>query len=318
MRNILNFLTRPKTKYVAIPLAILILFGLAFAFQPVKVRVGERTVCRYGEVVTDKTRLVTIPRLFAGFYQVKTNRITCAKHRTCERLYEDASRAIANGDLKTAGVILSTIKKRDPDFKSLGMKIDAVNKELTAAGLDPIDTGSGSSSSSSSSGSSNSGSSGSLNSGEQGGESGGGNQSGTEPPAESDGTPTYTYLLDLLPVDLSGYYLFDEKWADLDANRLFMPEGTSSITVLTLMVDLTGNADTSKTFIDNEVRRYYSGNKDNNVQVGNKKCYFGTYTDKSAILAWPRGGIVYRIEMQSNSHPENLKDDLIEIAKKVS
>ena len=320
MRNILNFLTRPKTKYVAIPLAILILFGLAFAFQPVRVRVGERTVCRYGEVVSDKTKLITIPRLFAGFYQAKTNRITCAKHRTCERLYEDASRAIARGDLKTAGAILGTIKKRDPDFKTINKKIDEVNKELVAAGLDPIDTSSGSSTGSPSSGADNSGSSGSLNSGEQGGESGGGNQSGGDtPPADGgDGTPTYTYLLDLLPLDISGYNLYDENWADLDASRVYVPKESSEIALLTLQVEVTGNADSAEAYMKKEVKSYYTGNKDGNLQVNGRKCYFGTHVTKFAILAWSRGGIVYIVEMYAKDNPASLKDDLVEIAKKVS
>lgn len=295
MRKIKDFLARPKTKRLAIPLAILILFGLAFAFQPVKVRVGERLKCKYGEIIEDNTKLVTLPRIFSPFYGVKTSKTTCAKHRTCERLYADALRNIAQGDLKTAGITLNTIQKRDPEYKDVNKKIKEVNKELVAAGQSPITTGSGTS--------------GSSSSGEQ--TSGGNGSSG------NNGAPEYTYLLDLLPDEISGYILTGEDWRELSATRNFKPKGSSIIKLLTLEVELQGNEDSANDYINNFIKRQYSGDKDENVEVKGRKCYFGTSTNQFAILVWQRGGIVYMVEMFTSKEPEKLKSDLIEIAKKI-
>jgi hypothetical protein len=304
VRKIKDFLARPKTKYITIPLAVIILFSLAFAFQPVKVKVGERVVCKYGETITDRTKTITVPRLFAGSYGVKVSKSICPKHRTVERLYDDATRLIAQGDISTAGKILGSIKKRDPEFKDVDKRITKLNKELTAAGLEPIPTDTGNSSSSGGNGGSSGNSSGNNNSdGNSGGDS------------QGDGTPSYLYLLDRLPDKVSGYTLWAEDYTDLSAARTFYPDKSGTIKLLTMEVDSTGNAQSADNFIANEIKRNYPGDKDSNVKVGGNTCYFGTHANQFAMLAWRDGGIVYQVEMMAKSNPQNLKDDLISVAK---
>ncbi len=320
MRKIKDFLARPKTRYIAIPLAALILFGLAFAFQPVKVETGSRVVCKYGEIITDRTKSITVPRLFARAYGVKTSKSTCPKHRTVERLYDDANRLIAQGDLRTAGKLLGSIKKRDPKFKDIDKKIASLNKELIAAGLPtiPIDGGTGDSSGSDSGGGEGTGDSGSSGTSSSGNNDSGGNDDGggSDTPGD-DGTPTYLYLLDLLPDEMSGYELWAEDFATLSASRTFSPKGSTKIKLLTLAVDLAGNADSADAYIEGKIKSSYPGSKDDNVKVEGRECYFGTHANQFAMLAWQEGGIVYQVEMMAKNNPEDLKDDIVKLAKKI-
>ncbi len=309
IKDFKDFLARPKTKYITIPLAVLILFSLAFAFQPVKARVGERVVCKYGETISDRTKLITVPRLFAGAYGVKVSKSICPKHRTVERLYDDATRLIAQGDISTAGKILGSIKKRDPKFKDIDKRIAKLNKELVAAGLPKIPTG-GSSSAGGNGGTSGDSSGG----GSPGTDNSGGNGGNGQPDPQGD--PTHLVLLEKLPEKVSGYTLWAEDFTALSAARTFYPEKPGAIKLLTTEVDLTGNAESADNYLDNEVKRNYPGYKDS-VKVEGKTCYFGTHANQFAMLAWRDGGIVFQVEMMAKSSPQNLKDDLVSIAKKM-
>ncbi len=292
-------LTR-KVKYIIIFAIIAgLISGLAFAFQPVKVRTGSKLLCRYGHVIKDNTKLIKVPRWKAGRYKVEIAKATCDKHKVCEKLYKQALKALDKGDLEAGRRLLEQVRSLDPKFKDTQKRLEKVEKAIAAETGEAPAPGTEPSAEPST-------------------------QPGAEPapsppgaPPPSEGEVFTGPLLSLIPKTLEGYTLYSEHEDVLSANRVFKPKTESKVKFLTIMVRQGGRPKDAEALMEKEIKWYYPVDSRRDVTVDGRSCYFGTDGRQFAVLTWRRDGLIFAVEIYSSTHPKKVYDDIVAISKKI-
>jgi len=114
--------------------ALVILAVVSSRVQPelVTVKTGEVVVCTAGEVVEDNTKELQVPPSEVAEYSVNMRTITCPNHQDLSKLYGEAQKAIAEGDLTTAEEKLKQVLAVNLTYKKASEQLDQI-----AAGKKP-------------------------------------------------------------------------------------------------------------------------------------------------------------------------------------
>jgi len=271
---------------IVFAVALILFLGLFYYAISVPVKIGSKTVCRYGHVIKDDTRTVRLPWFLADIFEAKTTKTVCAKHEKCEKLYADAQRKIADGELEEAKTTLNEVQELDEGFKQTSSQLKAIEQAGSS---------SGSSSGSSGSSSNNSGSA---------------NPGGNTPPTIPIDLPA------LLPQgNISGYtrgtLVTDENTAQVD----YLPDANTRQKINSLLITVRKMKDktAANNFINNVSKKVYPNDQESPTIKG-KTAYFGTNIHGLATLSWADGILVYEIIMRSTTfEPAKLYDDIIDI-----
>jgi len=281
--GILKFVRRERV-LTAIIAVVVILPLLVFALiTPVKT--GTETVCKYKHLIDDGTYTKWVFRWNAGSYNVDVKESTCQKHKYLERLWAKEKAAKKKGDYKKAASILQTIKVTDPSFPGL-------NKEIADVGV--------------------------LAGGSSPGSQPGGTPS--NPPPAEDQPPGYSGDLNgLFPSSLAGYTQISSSSSGLNASRLYQSNVAvhPKVSLLTIQLDQAGSEAEAGEFINTQIKTYYAADQ-RTPQINGQTAFFGTDSQKLAVLAYKVGGVVVMLEMQSTGGaPKDLYGDLVELSKDV-
>lgn len=310
---------------IVLVLALLIA-GLACGEKQIKVRTGTRIVCKYGDLIKDDTRLISVPASEASKYSVRTVRRLCKKHKKIENLYRIAQQALSEGNETEAKKAVDQIIEKE---RELGKKIENAGDTKTKVDIigqtlleserraeatitltppvpgesqppagQPLGTG-GSASSTSGSGQTSSGT-----------QTPGGSQPGPSPAPAN--------LLSILPSDLPGYSLISEGQSVLAASRLYSAFNNPRVRFLTIAVQQFGNTREVQDWIDNTGKLHHSVNPQY-VRIGNSVAYFGTDGREFAYVGWAKDSVMVELEMLAKDgvSPAELYDDIIDAAKKI-
>ena len=93
--------------------------------KKIEVQSGKRTLCTYGEVVSNDIQTVSVSADRAGAYRVETVTITCDRHRKLEALYSEAQADITGGDLASAKIKLLQVVASDSVFRKAKQQLSA-------------------------------------------------------------------------------------------------------------------------------------------------------------------------------------------------
>lgn len=326
--------TRAKAVFIfllVLALSFSVLSCEKSASAKVKVRTGTRVVCKYGEVLEDNTRLISVPKSEVSKYKVRTVRKLCLKHRRAENLYKQAERALVKGERDRAQEAFQKIMELDPKFRDTKKRLASVNETIVkhetvsspSAGpspeqptqIAPIPSTGGSAPSGTPL-------PGLLPETAQGGV-GTGTSSGDGTSGGAGGTSGSTSNVDLvllLPGSLIGYKTGGLSKSDTFASRDYSPQGEKQQLVEFLLISIhkLSSADEARTFLDRVSRKvFYANGQEVNIQA-DRAAYYGTNEKTYANLSWYDGNIVYEILMMSaTGSPKDLYNEIVEVAKQV-
>lgn len=282
-----------QTAFLVCLVLLLAVSALSCRGNEVRVRTGLRILCRYGHVITDTTRFVTVDAAQAKNYSVREETTICAAHLRAQKLYAQAQAALAKKQKSKAKALLAKVVGIDPAFKSAASQYKALGGEGAAGGS------AGSSTKSSSSGSSSSSNS-------------GGTTSGGTSSHQAGGT-----YLSRIPKSLTSYTLVSENEDALSGTRLFAARASSPVRLLTLSVFWLGKKTSFETWYRNTIRARYSVSL-KTVTVSGSSAHFGTDGTKFAHICWAENGLVYQGEMEAREgNPKTLQAQLVSVANKL-
>lgn len=270
--------------------------------KKVRVETGVRTVCTYGEVLTDTVKAIEVPANKVASYGVKNKTITCSLHLRLEKLYAEAQAAIAAGDLDTAKAKLAEIVKSDASFRKAQEQLSAISvgkspDEDTATST-PVPNG--------------------------GGSSGGGNSGGNaENPGEGGSGPEpepigpVASLKTWVPDKLTGYTATPVLADVFSLTREYMPGASSPSASLVIVVEEYGKAKDAQAAVTKIIGASYSADV-SNATVEGRKVRFGTDGSRFATASWAEGSLLIVIEGSSAGHePEKLKSHLLSLVAEI-
>jgi hypothetical protein len=271
-------------------IAAVVMFALRGGFDAqVSVQSGTRTVCTYGEVISDNVKVIKVPSSQVGKYTVQVKTITCDKHKMAERLYAEAQALIAQGDLKQAEVKLAEVIALDSGYKAASSQVADIKsgKKPTAD-----TTGRGGSG------------------GSGGGASGGG--TGQNPVTPTDSLKRY------VPDALAGYKAQPAVVDPLTLTRQYTPVSRPNVLSLVIVAQQFKNADGATNALKSDIKRSYPSDA-SSVPAGGKTAYFGTDGRRFAVVAVNFGGILVAIEGSVKSgDPASLKSELAAVAAAIT
>lgn len=256
--------------------------------KKIEVQSGTRTVCTYGEIVTDTVKTVTAPANKAGEYQVRAVTITCDRHKKLDALYEAAQADIAKGDLDAAQLKLTQIVASDSAFRQASAQLATIKsgKKPTA------DRG-------------NSGSTGSKPT------------TSTPKPGDDQPTGPIQSLLKWAPDKLTGYTAATPAADALSLTRQYIPASDTKVKALVIAVEQFRDKKYAAAGLDAYSKRPYPKSS-SKVSVNGHSAYFGTDNTRYAILAFTQGAVLIQVEMVAEPGKQaSLKSDLIAVAKQL-
>ncbi len=256
--------------------------------KKIEVQSGTRTVCTYGEVVTDTVKTISVPANKAGAYRVETVTVTCDRHKKLEALYAAAQADIAKGDLGAAQTKLTQIVATDSAFRQASAQLATIK-----SGKKPTpDTG-------------NSGSTGSKPT------------TSTPKPGDDQPTGPIQSLLKWAPDALSGFTSAKPAADAFALTRQYVPASGSKVKQLVIAVEQFSGKSSAAAGLDAYSKRPYS-KAASTVTVNGHSAYFGTDNTRYAILAFTQGSVLIQIEMAAEPGKQAaLKSDLISVAKQL-
>ena len=257
--------------------------------QPaVEVKTGERVVCTEGHVISEDIRTIEVPANEISNYKVTTVVQTCPQHTELVALYEEAQKAIAEGDLKTAQDKLSTIVASDPAFRKAKTQLEkvktgekpAVDNEQPA----PPATTDGSNSK----------------------------------PGEGDTSTPAGTLLKWAPDTIKGFKSTKPIVELLNISREYVPESGTQAVSFVIVVEQAKTAKGAQAELNTQVKQQYPADQDT-ITVNGRKVFFGTNGNRFAAIGFTEGAVMVALEMsaEANKAPKTLKDELVEAAKQL-
>lgn len=261
--------------------------GLFIVGGPKKVQVssGTRVLCRYGHVVSEDIKTLTVEARDAQKYRIRTDYTICPEHERAELLLRQAAAALKKGDKAEA----TSLAKKAYATASDVSDPTGLGKKLGVTGTGDTAPRGGSS---------------------EGGSGGGGAASGgSEVVSPVD-------LIASLPSSLSGYELVAEDRSAVSAARRF--KGTTARPKeLVTYVLYVGGADAYTAWFNTQIKNRYSVGAQN-LTVGTRKVYFATDGFTFATAVWRSGGAALQVEAAPRSgSPSALKDSVLAVVKKM-
>ncbi len=257
---------RVRTVLIAIAVIAVALVGLAALssrIQPelVTVKTGEVVICTAGEVVEDNTEELEVPPSDVAKYSVTMRTITCPDHQGVSTLYDEAQKAIAEGDLATAAEKLQQVVAADP----LNKKATEQLKQIESGKKPEPDTEPGD----------------------------GGDEPDTPTPDEP--TDPVSNLTKYVPNRIPGYSAQGVIADPASITRNYLPT-SGNADLLVVMAEQTVDAGNAADMIATLKGTYPSSA--GTVSIGGKKAYFGV-RDQSAVVLVADGPVVVTVEIHA-------------------
>lgn len=280
----MNRLTRSSLAIVAV-LAVFLLAGC----QPkVEVKTGERVVCTEGHLITEDIQTIEVPADEIANYKVVTVVQTCPQHSELVALYEDAQKAIAEGDLKTAETNLTKIVASDPAFRKAQTQLDkvktgekpAVDNEQPA----PPATTDGTNSK----------------------------------PGEGDTSTPAGALLKWAPDNIKGFKATKPIVELLNISREYVPESGTKAVSFVIVAEQAKTAKGAQAALNTQVKQQYPADAET-ITINGRKVYFGTNGNRFAAIGFTEGAVMVALEMsvEADGSPKTLKSTLTAAAKQL-
>lgn len=293
-------------------LLVFLTFSLAACKEAtVKVRTGTRIVCKYGELLQDKTKEIRVSKAEVDKYHVVTLMKLCRKHQKLESLQKAAREALEAGDSGEAQEIIKEIGREEPKLRAAAEKkagdqkaqlkvIESVLIQQEAKSIAKLE----SEASGNSPRPQDMGNSASLK---------------TEPPtATTEVVESGIDLGSFLPLSITDYYAGSLNVGENFAARDFQPYGSKEVEFLLITVHLKESEETAKKFIE-KVSKVAFPRDAQMVTIDGKTAYFGTDDTTYANLSWNEGKIVCEVQMMSaTGKPKRLNDYIINIGELIA
>lgn len=247
---------------LAVILAVSVLGTAGCKQRMVTVKTGEIVLCTAGEVVEDNTKDIKVPEKDVAKYSVTTRIITCPDHQSAATLYDEAQKAIAAGDLKTAAEKLKAALALTPDYKNAASQL----KDIEAGKTPTKDTS-------------------------------GGSGTTTSTPTPDEPTDAVSSLVKYVPDSIEGYSAQGIIADPASITRNYLPT-SGNADQMVIMAEQTVDAKSAQQLLDTLKLTYpTSGGA---VTVGSKTGYFGT-RDDFAVVVFLDGPIVVSVEMHAKT-----------------
>jgi len=256
--------------------------------KKIEVQTGTRTLCTYGETVSNTIKTVSVPAEEAGLHKVTTVTITCDRHKKLDALYAAAQADIGKGDMSAAKLKLAQIAADDPAYRQAAKQLALINSGKKPK-PDTTKPGSGGSNTS----------------------------TGTPKPGDDQVTGPVKSLLKWAPATLTGFTAQKPAADALSFTRQYIPASGSKAKALVIAVEQFRDKGYAEAGLDAYSKRPYSKNA-STVSVNGHSAYFGTDNTRYAILAFTQGAVLIQIEMAADPGKQAaLKSDLIAVAKQL-
>lgn len=256
--------------------------------KKIEVQSGTRTLCTYGETVSNTIKTVTVPADEAGLHKVQTVTITCDRHKKLEALYAAAQADLTKGDLSAAQLKLAQIVKDDAAFAQAAKQL-AVIKSGKKPAPDKNKPGSGGSSPT----------------------------TDTAKPGDDEVTGPVRALLKWAPATVKGFTSAKPVAGAFTLSRQYGPASGSKVRALVIDVEQFRDKGYAAAALDAYAKRPYSKSP-STVSVNGHSAYFGTDNTRYAILAFTEGSVLIQVEMAAEPGKQAaLKTDLIAVAKQL-
>lgn len=279
---------RFATTAISVVLALAVL-GVTGCQSKVEVKTGTRTICTYGEVISDTTHVIKVPARDAGKYRVVTVTKTCDRHLKLEALYSSAQSDIASGDLVAAQKKLADVVAIDPTFRKAKTQLDQIVAKKrpspdTATPISAVTPGT--------------------------------TPSTETTPGATDPVGPVASLLVWTPDSVPGFTPAGKAGADaLTITREYLPSASSGVVTCVIVAEQFRDAEAAKAGLQSQVKQHYSAQSET-VQVNSHTAYFGTDGRRFAVLGFTQGPVMVAIEMSGKQGQQAaLKANLTELAK---
>lgn len=246
--------------------------------KKVTVRTGVVRMCTNGEELLNTVKSVEVPSKEAGRYSVKTETLTCPKHRQLERLYADAQAALSKGETETAQKILGTIMTQDPGFKDAAQKLEDIRG--------------GSSGSTTSNGSTTTSPTTDPDAGTE-------PDSNPETPPNTGGTAAdpVANLRKYVPASLTGYTARPAISDSVSVSREYAP-ADKDVAALVIVAEQFRSAADAKAAIASDIKGRYSKSGSTQTVAGHS-VYVGTNGLQFIAAGWTEGSVAIEVELES-------------------
>lgn len=256
--------------------------------KKIEVQSGTRTLCTYGETVSNTIKTISVPADEAGLHKVQTVTITCDRHRKLEALYETAQADLAKGDMSAAKLKLAQIVADDPEFGQAAKQLAVIKsgKKPKPDTSNPEPDGSNPT-------------------------------TDTATPGDDEVTGPVETLLKWAPGTLTGFKAAKPVAGAFTLSRQYIPASGSKARALVIDVEQFRDKGYASAALDAYAKRPYSMNA-STAKVNGHSAYFGTDNTRYAILAFTQGAVLIQVEMAADPGKQAaLKTDLIAVAKQL-
>lgn len=250
--------------------------------RTVDVRTGTRVDCKYGHVISEDIKTISVPQREAGSYSVKNETAVCEKHQKLAALYAEAQQLIADGKLDDAAKKLTVVVEGEATFGNAASQLDTIKK----GGKPTTDGGSGN--------------------------TGGGKP--TKPGGDNPTGPAQSlqaYTPDTIEGFKAGRIISDV----VSVTRVYTPTAAGNVLQLTIVAEQFRDADAASRGLTANVKRPY-GRDSATFKIGSTPAYFGTDGRRFAIVGMTKGSVLVALEMglANEGSPKDLKGQLVKIA----
>lgn len=256
--------------------------------KTVEVQSGTRTLCTYGEVVSNTIKTVSVPAEEAALRKAETVTITCDRHKKLDALYSAAQADLTKGDMAAAQLKLAQIAADDPAFRQAAKQL-AVIKSGKKPTPDNGNPGSG----------------------------GSNPTTGTAKPGDDEITGPVKTMLKWAPGTLTGFKAAKPVAGAFTLTRQYAPASGSKARALVIDVEQFRDKGYASAALETYSKRPYSMGA-STVKVNGHSAYFGTDNTRYAILAFTQGAVLIQVEMAADPGKQAaLKNALIAVAKQL-
>ena len=247
--------------------------------RTVSVKTGEIVICTAGEVIEDNTTEKQVPEKDVAKYSVTTRITTCDQHGSIVSLYDEAQKAIAAGDLKTAAAKLAEVLALNPAYKNAATQLKDVQAGKTPK---PDPTGS---------------------------------DTTTSSPSPDEPADAVSNLLKYVPDVIAGYSAQGIIADPASITRNYVPT-SGNADQLVIMAEQTVDAKSAATMLASFKATYAQSSEA--VTVGGNKGYFGV-RDTFAFVAFIDGPVVVSVELHAKSgKATDLKAAALKVAEAIA
>jgi len=282
---------------------VVAVFSASGCQKKVEVKTGTRVVCTYGHVISDNTKVVSVPAKDVAKYRARTVTRICEQHAKLEALYKQAQAAVKAGDISAAKKALAAVVAIDKAYGKAQDQLDQI-----VAGKKPKSDQNPPSASNP--GTSTPAGGGSAAPGGSGGtptpETPGGNTSGP-----IDGLRRWT------PDTLAGYAASKPTVDALTIARQYIPADSSNALTLVIVTEQYRTADDAKIGLARQLTSRYTKDRDT-VTINGHSMTYGTDGKRFAALGFTEGAVMVAMEMSVKSgSPSSLKTPILDVAKQL-